>query len=116
MYAIGNLILENNKNCKILYVTSEKFTNQLVNALQENKMELFRKKYRTIDVLLIDDIQFIAKKERTQEEFFHTFNTLKEEGKQIILSSDKPPKEIPYFSMPPLSYLLASLASMKLSS
>lgn len=96
MYAIGNLILENNKNCKILYVTSEKFTNQLVNALQENKMELFRKKYRTIDVLLIDDIQFIAKKERTQEEFFHTFNTLKEEGKQIILSSDKPPKEIPY--------------------
>ena len=69
MYAIGNLILENNKNCKILYVTSEKFTNHLVNALQENKMELFRKKYRTIDVLLIDDIQFIAKKNERKKNF-----------------------------------------------
>lgn len=96
MYAIGNLILENNRNCKILYVTSEKFTNQLINAIQENKTEMFRKKYRTIDVLLIDDIQFIAKKERIQEEFFHTFNTLREEGKQIIISSDKPPRDIPF--------------------
>lgn len=96
MYAIGNLILENDKNCKILYVTSEKFTNQLINAIQENKTEMFRKKYRTIDVLLIDDIQFIAKKERIQEEFFHTFNTLREEGKQIIISSDKPPRDIPF--------------------
>ena len=94
MHAIGNEILRNNKNSKILYVTSEKFTNQLINAIKDNKNEQFRNKYRNIDVLLIDDIQFIAGKERIQEEFFHTFNTLHENGKQIIISSDRPPKDI----------------------
>ena len=94
MHAIGNEILKNNKNAKVLYVTSEKFTNQLVNAIKDNKNEQFRSKYRTIDVLLIDDIQFIAGKNMAQEEFFHTFNALHESGKQIIISSDKPPKDI----------------------
>lgn len=96
MHAIGNKILQNNKNAKIMYVTSEKFTNQLINAIKDNKNEFFRNKYRNIDVLLIDDIQFIAGKERVQEEFFHTFNTLHENGKQIIISSDKPPRDIPF--------------------
>lgn len=95
MHAIGNEILKNNKNAKVLYVTSETFTNQLINAIKDNKNDQFRNKYRNIDILLIDDIQFIAGKERIQEEFFHTFNTLYESGKQIILSSDKPPKDIP---------------------
>jgi len=94
MHAIGNEILKNNRNSNILYVTSEKFTNQLINAIKDNKNEQFRTKYRNIDVLLIDDIQFIAGKERIQEEFFHTFNTLHESGKQIIISSDRPPKDI----------------------
>ena len=96
MHAIGNRILENNMNANVLYVTSEKFTNQLINAIKDNKNEFFRNKYRNIDVLLIDDIQFIAGKERVQEEFFHTFNSLYEEGKQIIISSDKPPRDIPF--------------------
>lgn len=96
MHAIGNRILENNKNTNVLYVTSEKFTNQLINAIKDNKNEVFRNKYRSIDVLLIDDIQFIAGKERVQEEFFHTFNSLYEDGRQIILSSDKPPRDIPF--------------------
>ncbi len=96
MHAIGNRILENNRNCNVLYVTSEKFTNQLINAIKDNKNEIFRNRYRTIDVLLIDDIQFIAGKERIQEEFFHTFNSLYEERKQIIISSDKPPRDIPF--------------------
>lgn len=94
MHAIANEILLNNRNANILYVTSEKFTNQLINAIKDNKNEMFRNKYRNIDVLLIDDIQFIAGKERIQEEFFHTFNTLHESGKQIIISSDRPPKDI----------------------
>ena len=94
MHAIGNEILRNNKNANILYVTSEKFTNQLINAIKDNKNEQFSSKYRNIDVLLIDDIQFIAGKERVQEEFFHTFNTLHENGKQVIISSDRPPKDI----------------------
>lgn len=94
MHAIGNEILKNNKNSSILYVTSEKFTNQLINAIKDNKNEQFRNRYRNIDVLLIDDIQFIAGKERIQEEFFHTFNSLHESGKQIIISSDRPPKDI----------------------
>lgn len=94
MHSIGNEILRNNRNSNILYVTSEKFTNQLVNAIRDNKTEQFRNKYRNIDVLLIDDIQFIAGKESSQEEFFHTFNTLHENGKQIIISSDRPPKDI----------------------
>ena len=94
MHAIGNEILKNNKNASVLYVSSEKFTNQFINAIKDNKNEMFRNKYRNIDVLLIDDIQFIAGKERIQEEFFHTFNTLHDDGKQIILSSDRPPKDI----------------------
>lgn len=94
MHAIGNHILLHNINAKVLYVTSEDFTNQLVNSLRDQTTAKFREKYRNIDVLLIDDIQFIAKKRSTQEEFFHTFNTLYEAGKQIIISSDKPPKDI----------------------
>ena len=96
MHAIGNRILENNNKTNVLYVTSEKFTNQLVNAIKDNKNEVFRNKYRSIDVLLIDDIQFIAGKERIQEEFFHTFNSLYEDGRQIIISSDKPPRDIQF--------------------
>lgn len=96
LYAIGNKILENNRNAKVLYVTSEKFTNQFINALAEAKIQAFRNKYREIDVLLIDDIQFIAGKERIQEEFFHTFNTLYENEKQIVLSSDQPPRSIKF--------------------
>ena len=95
MHAIGNRILQNNRKANVLYVTSEKFTNQLINAIKDFKNEAFRNKYRNIDVLLIDDIQFIGGKDRVQEEFFHTFNTLHEEGKQIIISSDKAPKDIP---------------------
>ena len=94
MHAIGNSILRKNKDANILYVTSEKFTNQLINSIKDNSNEQFRNKHRNIDVLLIDDIQFIAGKERVQEEFFHTFNALHESGKQIILSSDRPPKDI----------------------
>ena len=96
MHAIGNRIVEDNTASNVLYVTSEKFTNQLINAIKDNKTEIFRNKYRNIDVLLIDDIQFIAGKDRVQEEFFHTFNTLRETGKQIIISSDKPPRDIEF--------------------
>ena len=97
MQAIGNKIIKNNPNTKILYVTSEKFINELVNSIKDAnyKNELFRNKYRNIDVLLIDDIQFIAGKKTGQEEFFHTFNSLHQNGKQIIISSDKPPRDIP---------------------
>ena len=94
MHAIGNEILRNNKNANVLYVTSEKFTNQLINAIKDHTNEQFRSTYRNIDVLLIDDIQFIAGKESVQEEFFHTFNTLHESGKQVVISSDRPPKDI----------------------
>ena len=96
MHSIGNRILENSNTTNLLYVTSEKFTNQLINAIKDNKNEVFRNKYRSIDVLLIDDIQFIAGKERVQEEFFHTFNSLYEDRKQIIISSDKPPRDIQF--------------------
>lgn len=94
MHAIGNKILQDFSDKKVLYVTSEKFTNEFINCIKDNKNEQFRNKYRNIDILLIDDIQFIAGKERVQEEFFHTFNTLHENGCQIIMSSDKPPKDI----------------------
>lgn len=97
MHSIANFILKNNPQAKILYVTSEKFTNELIDAIR-NKNNIstteFREKYRNNDVLLIDDIQFIIGKESTQEEFFHTFNALHDAKKQIIISSDKPPKEI----------------------
>ena len=82
-------------NTKIIYCTGEVFANELVSAIMSDKNESFRKKYRNIDLLLIDDIQFLAGKEKCQEEFFHTFNTLWESGKQIVLTSEKPPKEIP---------------------
>ena len=95
MHAIGHHIMSQKKDPKVVYVSSEKFTNELINSIKDDRNEEFRNKYRNDDVLLIDDIQFIAGKERTQEEFFHTFNSLHEANKQIIISSDRPPKEIP---------------------
>ena len=94
MHAIGNYVLQNMPEKKVLYVTSEAFTNQLINSLKDQSTDKFRERYRNIDVLLIDDIQFIANKKSTQEEFFHTFNTLYEASKQTIISSDKPPKDL----------------------
>lgn len=95
LHAIGQYIFFNHGLSRVMYFSSEKFTNEFINAIRDNKTVEFRNKYRNIDVLLIDDIQFLAKKEQTQEEFFHTFNTLHENSRQIIISSDRPPKEIP---------------------
>ena len=94
MHAIGNRIKQNNPSMKVLYTTSEKFTNEIINSIQNKTTEAFRQKYRNIDCLIIDDIQFLKGKEQTQVEFFHTFNALKDANKQIIISSDRPPREI----------------------
>ena len=95
MQAIAHYVIRSNRAAKVMYVTSEKFTNDLINSISSNTTESFRKKYRSVDLLMIDDIQFLAGKDRTKEEFFHTFNTLHEASKQIVISSDRPPKEIP---------------------
>jgi chromosomal replication initiator protein len=95
MHAIGHSIKQHSRHLRVAYITSEKFMNELINAIRYDKTQAFRDKYRSIDVLLMDDVQFMAGKERTQEEFFHTFNTLHNDQKQIVISSDSPPKEIP---------------------
>ena len=94
MYAIANVIRKTHPEFRIIYVKGEDFTNELITAIQEGNVQAFRNKYRMVDLLLLDDVQFIAGKERTQEEFFHTFNALYEAKKQIVLTSDRPPKEI----------------------
>jgi len=94
MHAIGNQVMAKFPRKRVVYATSEKFTNEFITSIQQGKIDDFRARYRRIDLLLIDDIQFIADKERTQEEFFHTFNAIHEDGKQIVLSSDRPPKAI----------------------
>src|SRR3989338_11642467 len=94
LQAVGNEIVRKNPQAKVLYVTSEKFTNDFINAVRTGQAKDFKNRYRTVDVLLIDDIQFITSKEQTQEEFFHTFNQLHQTNKQIVISSDRPPKAI----------------------
>ncbi len=95
MHACGHAIRARNKHLKLCYISSERFMNDLINAIRYDKTQSFREKYRSVDVLLIDDVQFMAGKERTQEEFFHTFNALYDQQKQIVISSDCPPREIP---------------------
>lgn len=95
MHAIGHSIKERDRHLRVSYITSEKFMNELINAIRYDKTQSFREKYRSIDVLLMDDVQFMAGKERTQEEFFHTFNTLHNDQKQIVITSDCPPRNIP---------------------
>lgn len=96
MHAIENKVLENYPNLKVLYISSNEFVNELIKSIKENITESFRDKYKNVDVFLIDDIQFIAGKERVQEEVFYAFNYLIEKGKQIVISSDKPPKDIAF--------------------
>ena len=93
-HAIANYALEQNKNCHVKYISSESFTNELITSIRTDSMNKFREKYRQVDLLMIDDVQFLARKEATQEEFFHTFNTLKENGKQVVLTSDRPPSSL----------------------
>lgn len=95
MHAVGNKLLAENPRARVLYLTSEKFTNDYVNAISTRKMDDFKQYYRNVDMLMIDDVQFIAGKEQTQEEFFHTFNELRDKGKQIIITADRLPKDIP---------------------
>jgi chromosomal replication initiator protein len=94
MHAVGHSILQRNPDSRVAYLSTEKFTNEFIHAIQENSLTKFRQRYRNVDVLLLDDVQFLAGKERIQEEFFHTFNDLFESGKQIVLSSDRPVTEI----------------------
>ncbi len=95
MQAIGNFVQKESRNCSIYYITSEAFTNEMIDGIRSNKMSEFRNKFRKVDLLLMDDIHFLSRKEGTQEEFFHTFNALFENRKQIVLTSDRPPKDIP---------------------
>jgi chromosomal replication initiator protein len=95
MHAIGHAILQKNPQAKIAYMSAERFTNEMIDSISEAKMNKFRRSYRTVDILLVDDIQFLASKERTQEEFFHTFNELHGANKQIVISSDRTPRQIP---------------------
>ncbi len=95
MHAIGHFVLSQNPATKIAYLSSETFTNEFINSLRDNKTVEFQNRYRNVDILLIDDIQFLAGKERTQEEFYHTFNAIHEAHKQVVINSDRPPKEIP---------------------
>lgn len=94
MHAIGHYVREQKPETRLLYITSENFTNELISAIQQNRNQQFRDRFRNVDILMVDDIQFIAGRDSTQEEFFHTFNALHNAGKQIIMTSDKPPKEI----------------------
>ncbi|HHV36935.1 MAG TPA: chromosomal replication initiator protein DnaA [Candidatus Cloacimonetes bacterium] len=95
MQAVGNFVKNEGRNCSIYYTTSESFTNEMIESIRGNKMSEFRAKFRRVDLLLVDDIHFLSRKEGTQEEFFHTFNALFENKKQIVLTSDRPPKDIP---------------------
>jgi chromosomal replication initiator protein len=95
MHAIGHYIQARNRHLKLLYISADRFINEMINAIRFDRLPAFRQKYRTIDVLLVDDVQFIAGKDRTQEEFFHIFNALHDSQKQIVISSDCPPRQIP---------------------
>ena len=95
MHAVGHYVLQHDRNLKLTYISSERFMNEMINAVRYDRVLDFRERYRCVDVLLVDDIQFLAGKEGTQTEFFHTFNALYDSQKQIVLSSDRPPHEIP---------------------